>query len=259
MAPKKTFAATLAPSPLVVPPPVKPQSPWEAYFMAEIKRMQQEVAHLRSELSTKEARIINLETELQTIKVKQEVQESALKQCTPETEPATTQPEDVPPQIKSETFTNEVLAIMKENERVKSLEEYIRIGGLPVDWAKGTDPNEQIEGWAIDVDILKEMLTKVVPFVDLGEPTDIIVKGTQAKVRYYYKDDKIKVMRQTKSLQGTSVWISDDLKPIQLKNRAKELAKVREARKEGKWAVYRGGKAIIRDFKNPPPPSKTWT
>ena len=73
------------------------------------------------------------------------------------------------------------------------------------------------------------------------------------------KDDKIKVMKQTKSLQGTSVWISDELTLIQLKNRAKELAKVREARKEGKWAVYRGGKAIIRDFKNPPPPSKTWT
>ena len=55
------------------------------------------------------------------------------------------------------------------------------------------------------------------------------------------------------------MWISNELTPIQLKNRAKELAKVKEARKEGKWAVYRGGKAIIGDFKNPPPPSKTWT
>ena len=84
---------------------------------------------------------------------------------------------------------------------MKSLEEYIRIGGLPVDWAKGTDPDEQIEGWAIDVDTLKKRLTKVVPFVDLGEPSDIIVKGTQAKVRYFDKDNKIKVMNQTKSLQ----------------------------------------------------------
>ena len=83
-----------------------------------------------------------------------------------------------------------------------------------MDWAKGTDPDEQIEGWVIDVDILKKRLTKVVPFVDLGEPTDIIVKGTQAKVRYYYKDDKIKVMKQTKSLQGTSLWISNELTPV---------------------------------------------
>ena len=82
-----------------------------------------------------------------------------------------------------------------------------------MDWTKGTDPDEQLDGWALDVEILKERLTKVVLFVDLGEPTDIIVKGTQAKVRYYYKEDKIKVMKQTKSLQGTLVWISDELTP----------------------------------------------
>ena len=130
---------------------------------------------------------------------------------------------------------------------------------MPEGWSVGTSTDEQLEGYILDVDIIKERLGKVVPFINLGDPTDIQIKGKQARVCYCDIDDKIKVMKQTRSLQCTSVWISDELTPLQLKNRAKELVKVREAREQGKWAVYRGGKAIIRDFKNPPPLSKTWT
>ena len=39
----------------------------------------------------------------------------------------------------------------------------------------------------------------------------------------------------------------------QLKSKGEELKKVREARASGKWAVYRGGKAIIQDFRTPKP------
>ena len=111
-------------------------------------------------------------------------------------------------EVKSENFVKEVLAVMKEDERVKCLEKYIRIGGLPDEWAKSTNPEEDIEGYILDVDITKERLSRVVPFVDLGEPTDIQIIGKQARVWYFDMEDKIKVMKQTRSLQGTSVWIS---------------------------------------------------
>lgn len=230
--------------------------------MGELKKLQQEVAILKTELVQKEIKICNqqtriddLEARLQDIQSKQEVQEAAQKLCVENSE--ATQPENT--QVKSEIFVNEVLSVLKENERVKSIEKNVRIGGLPEGWSIGTNSDEQLEGYIIDADILKERLSRVVPFVDLGEPTDIQIKGKQAIVRYFDIDDKVKVMKQAKSLQGTSVWISDELTPLQLKNRPKELAKMREARKQGKWAVYRGGKAIIRDFKSPTPFSKTWT
>ncbi|KAH7444147.1 hypothetical protein KP509_02G066800 [Ceratopteris richardii] len=95
---------------------------------------------------------------------------------------------------------------------------------------------------------LATQLSEVVPFINLGSPVFITPKGTQARVSYFDMSDKIAVMKQAKSLQGTKVWIADELTPLQLKNRQAELTKVREARKNGKWAVYRGGQAIIRDF-----------
>ncbi|KAI5059163.1 hypothetical protein GOP47_0025482, partial [Adiantum capillus-veneris] len=42
-----------------------------------------------------------------------------------------------------------------------------------------------------------------------------------------------------------------ELTLLQLKHKSEELKKVHEARKQGKWAIYRGGKAIIQEFRNP--------
>ena len=253
----KTYA-TMASNPPPLPPIIKPQSPWEIYIMGELKKLQQEVSTLKTELTHKETkiasqeiRIAGLEAQLQDIQNKQEIQAVAAQEATQQLQE--TQQGSTTTQVKSGNFVNEVLSVLKENERAKSLENYVRIGGLPEGWSIGTNTNEELEGYILDVDIIKERLTKVVPFIDLGDPTDIEIKGKQARVRYYDMMDKIKVMKHTESLQGTSVWISDELTPLQLKNRAGELAKVREARKQGKWAVYRGGKAIIRDFKGPPP------
>ena len=58
-------------------------------------------------------------------------------------------------------------------------------------------------------------------------------------------------MKQARALKGTTVWMADELPPLQLKSKKVELAKVHEVRKQGKWAVYRFGKALIEDFKIP--------
>lgn len=241
----------------IAPPSIKPTSAFEIFIMGEMKKMQQEVINLKNDLADKETRIAHLEAQLQEVDTKQQIQDAAQEATKKQLE--TVHQANTITEVKSENFVKEVLAVMKEDERVKCLDRYIRIGGLPDDWKMGTNPEESIEGYILEVDIIKERLSKVVPFVDLGDPTDIQIIGKQARVRYFDMEDKIKVMKQTRSLQGTSVWISDELTPLQLKNRAKELAKVREARKQGKWAVYRGGKAIISEFKNPKPPTKTWS
>ena len=129
----------------------------------------------------------------------------------------------------------------------------IRICGLPSGWDRENIALEMEEDYILETDVLKAQLSKVVPFVNLGDPSLIIVKGTQARVSYSYKAEKIAVMQQTRSLKGTKVWIADELTPLQLKNRPEELAKVGEERKNGKWSVYRGGKAVINEFRTPQP------
>lgn len=45
--------------------------------------------------------------------------------------------------------------------------------------------------------------------------------------------------------------MADELTPLQLKSKKQELAKVYEARKQGKWAIYRYGKTLIVEFQTP--------
>ncbi|KAI5065496.1 hypothetical protein GOP47_0020191 [Adiantum capillus-veneris] len=71
------------------------------------------------------------------------------------------------------------------------------------------------------------------------------------------KEEWIKLLRQSHVLKGTNVWISEELTTNQLKIKNHELKKVHKACKQGKLAVYRGGKAIIHELQTPkgPPPS----
>ena len=97
-------------------------------------------------------------------------------------------------------------------------------------------------------EILERKVKQAIPFVDIGEPT-ITIKGKHVVFRYSDLQEKIKVMKQTRSLQGTKVWMADELTPLQLKSKKQELAKVQEARKQGKWVVYRYGNRGVSDTK----------
>ncbi|KAI5083218.1 hypothetical protein GOP47_0002961 [Adiantum capillus-veneris] len=63
----------------------------------------------------------------------------------------------------------------------------------------------------------------------------------------------MRLLRQSYHLKGTKFWIAEELTANQLKRKASELKKMHEARRQGKWAVYRGGKAIIQEFRTPKP------
>lgn len=230
----------------MVPPPTTTPTAWESYLIQEMKKLRADLILVKNEILKKDEHIADLQKQVQELTIKQAATEESM----PKKEESVNNT-----QVSSQNFSEEVLSVIKEKERVTSIERYIRVGGLPDGWdakRQEDDPEEEIE-YCLSTDILTKRLSRVVPFIDLGDPIHVEAKGKQAKVIYYEMSDKIAVMKQTKSLSGTSVWISDELTPTQLKNRASELKKVREARKEGKWAVYRGGRAIIRDFvtKNP--------
>ena len=142
-----------------------------------------------------------------------------------------------------------VIAEIKERDSQDYVKKEIRIGGLPDGWQ--TKELEGDEDSIFESTRLETRLKKAIPLVDIGEPSMVEVKGQQVVIRYLYLKEKIAVMKQTRALKGTKIWMADELTPLQLKSKKDELAKVHEARRQGKWAVYRYGKALIEDFKTP--------
>ena len=234
---RKSFSAAVQMGGPLVPQPLSKPTQWESYLLQELKKVQTELTLMKSAMAEKDEQIKQLETQLQVRAQQDEIskQESNETGFTPTSTQVT-------------QLVKKVMSEMQEKEDIESNKKVIRIGGMQDDWTKAEVEEDE---YMTETDIWKLKLAKAVPFVDLGDPCYISIKGKQAAVHYENMAEKIAVMRQTKSLQGTKVWISDELTPLQLKNQATELVKVREARKEGKWAVYRGGKAIIREFKNP--------
>ncbi|KAH7298937.1 hypothetical protein KP509_25G065400 [Ceratopteris richardii] len=240
---RKSFASALLHQPLSIPTPVNKPTAWESYLLQELKKLQGEMAAMKQEISKKDEQIARLQQKLD------ETQGNSQQTGAESTNKVdlTTQLSEV--KLSSSThFSKEVMAVVKEQELVDGNKKVIRIGGLPLGWDREDIAPELKDDCILETEVLKAQLTKVVPFINLGSPVFITPKGTQARVSYFDMSDKIAVMKQAKSLQGTKVWIADELTPLQLKNRPTELTKVREARKNGKWAVYRGGQAIIRDF-----------
>lgn len=111
----------------------------------------------------------------------------------------------------------------------------LRLGGLPPDW----DREERC------FPIIKSTFSEI----DWITPTCIANSGEHAILTFKTKEDKIEILKQTRKLKGTKKWISEQLTLTQLRQRPAELEKVKAARKIGKWAVYREGIAIVRDFK----------
>ena len=56
-------------------------------------------------------------------------------------------------------------------------------------------------------------------------------------------DHKYDILSKTSSLKGTRIFINEE-DQAELR---KEVQKVKEARKEGKWAIIRNRKVVIRD------------
>jgi hypothetical protein len=60
-------------------------------------------------------------------------------------------------------------------------------------------------------------------------------------------DHKYSILSKSPSLKGSAIFINEDLIPEDEAGLRKEVQKVKEARKEGKWAIIRNRKAIVRD------------
>jgi hypothetical protein len=66
-------------------------------------------------------------------------------------------------------------------------------------------------------------------------------------VKVSCNDHKYSILSKSPSLKGLRIFINEDLIPEDKDELRKEVQKAKEARKEGKWAIIRNRKAIVRD------------
>jgi len=72
-------------------------------------------------------------------------------------------------------------------------------------------------------------------------------KGRLIRIKVSSTDHKHDILSKTSSLKGMGIFINEDLIPEDQAELRKEVQKVKEAKKEGKWAIIRNRKAFIRD------------
>ena len=64
-------------------------------------------------------------------------------------------------------------------------------------------------------------------------------------IRFMDIDKKKAFLSKRKALKGEKIYLDDNLTPTQMAHRKENMPQVVDARKEGKWAVYRASKVII--------------
>jgi hypothetical protein len=72
-------------------------------------------------------------------------------------------------------------------------------------------------------------------------------KDRLIRVKVSCNDHKYSILSKSLSLKGSRIFINEDHIPEDQAELKKEVQKVKEARKEGKWAIIRNLKAIVRD------------
>jgi len=72
-------------------------------------------------------------------------------------------------------------------------------------------------------------------------------KGRLIRIKVIFTDHKYDILSKTSSLKGTRIFINEDLIPEDQAELRKDVQKVKETRKEGKWAIIRNRKAGIHD------------
>ena len=72
-------------------------------------------------------------------------------------------------------------------------------------------------------------------------------KGKLIQIKVSSNDYKYDILSKNSSLKGTRIFINEDIIPEDQAELRKEVQKVKEARKEGKWVIIRNRKVFIQD------------
>ncbi|KAI5065692.1 hypothetical protein GOP47_0020387 [Adiantum capillus-veneris] len=152
-------------------------------------------------------------------------------------------------QAHSETITQVKTFVTKELYERRLQEENalkVHIGRLPLQWCTIEDTLEEAITKLNDILQPVNIKPEIVAWIN---DTHRHVRPEHCILTFKDKDERLKFLCQSHLLKGTMLWITKELTTNRLKIKKDELKKMSEARKQSKWAVYRGGKTIIQEFR----------
>ena len=128
-------------------------------------------------------------------------------------------------------------ATLEEEAKRKARALHVRVVG----WAEKGSPQEDA----------KNLATKIgasdIPFASAWRVGRDESRAKALIIRFMDIDKKKAFLSKRKALKGEKIYLDDDLTPAQVAHRKENMPRVLDARKEGKWAVYRDGKVIITE------------
>lgn len=211
-----------------------------------LNQVQEENQDLKARLGALESRLAELETKalLKVIKVNDAFVTMAKE----------AQVQEVLSSISSKV-QSWVTAEFQEQQLQQKNALKVCIGGLSAKWdvqgAKSdyesdlTILNEALHPIHLEQGIIESINSKFQR--DLGERHS----SGQAILLFFKHEDHVRLLQQSRLLKGKKIWIAEELTFNQLKNKSMELKKMHIARREGKWALFKNGKAIIQEFWTP--------
>lgn len=133
------------------------------------------------------------------------------------------------PHIIDETLQEE------RRRRIRAL--HVRVTGL----AEGTSPKE-------DAQALCTLLgVEGSPYIDAWRAGKDPTREKPLLLKFIDQATKQAFLDKRSALKGGKIYLGDDLTPSQVAHRRAAMVEVHEARKAGKWAVYRDGRVIISE------------
>lgn len=215
-----------------------------ARLQTALNQVQEENRDLKTRLGALEARLQELES---VAKLKATEVNQAISNMVTET-----QAQDLVSSIPHKVQTY-VAAELRERRLQEDNSLKVRIGGLPTQWdASNIDYEDGLAALSEAIQPI-QLDRKVVECISnkLNHDKKERIPSGHAIITFTTPEDRIRLLQQSRLLKGTSIWFAEELTPNQLKHKAQELKKMHKARQEGKWAVFRNGKAIIQEFRNP--------
>ena len=128
-------------------------------------------------------------------------------------------------------------ATLEEEAKRKARVLHVRVVG----WAEKGSPQEDATNLGTKIG------ASDIPFASAWRVGRDESRAKALIIRFMDIDKKKAFLSKRKALKGEKIYLDDDLTPAQVAHRKENIPRVLEARKEGKWAVYRDGKVIITE------------
>lgn len=128
-------------------------------------------------------------------------------------------------------------ATLEEEAKRRARALHVRVTG----WGEKSSPKEDAKDLGTKMGVLE------LPIIDAWRVGKDATKTRALILKFPDMEKKRVFLSKRTTLKGEKIYLDEDLTPAQVAHRKEHMSKVFEARKNGKWAVYRDGRVIITE------------